>query len=79
MDIQQMFEGIRNGTPQCEVRSHEDGQCEWASAVRVHAGCSDCGHVSPPMFMCPGHTRGLAALAVLCYYCKSPNVWVRES
>lgn len=78
MTVEQMFEGISAGTPQCDVRSQSDEQCEWSSVVRYRTQCSDCDHASIT-FMCPGHKRGLEAGEVVCYHCKSPKVFMKVS
>ncbi len=78
LTIYQMFEGIRNGTPDCDIRFEDDTQCRWPSIVRMQTRCCDCGHRSLS-FLCQGHRRGVEAREVRCYHCKAPSVEIKVS
>lgn len=78
MTVEQMFEGISAGTPKCDITSHSDDHCPWASVIRVMTTCKDCATTSVA-FLCKGHKRGLESGEVVCYHCESPNIQVKVS
>ncbi len=73
-----MFEGIRSGTPGCEVLFISEQACGRESVIRMQTECQGCGH-RVLRFFCERHCRGLKAQQVVCYHCRSSDVWVKVS